>query len=146
MNKVSVYVHSRQIGLTRHRFKQGAFRSILEDLPSNLERAAVVKYLKQTFVVAMCAIMMQGCYHVRLHTAANEPGTNYESKTVHTMFWGLLQEDVVASNCDALKVNGVDEVRVTTNYGYALITVFTLGIWCPSQIEWKPCPREGDGL
>ena len=102
---------------------------------------------RHALAVVACAMLLQGCYHTRINTAAYDPSTTYESKTVHTMFWGLLQEDVVAENCDALKVNGLDEVRVTTNYGYALITVFTLGIWCPTQIEWKcskPCQREGE--
>jgi hypothetical protein len=100
-----------------------------------------------TLSVVTCLVLLQGCYHTRINTAAYDPSTTYESKTVHTMFWGLLQEDIVASNCDALKVKGLDEVRVTTNYGYALLTVITLGIWCPTQIEWKcskPCPREGE--
>lgn len=103
--------------------------------------------VKRTLVLVACLSMCQGCYHARINTAAYDPSTAYESTTVHTMFWGLMQEDIVAANCDALKVKGLDEVRVTTNYGYALITVFTLGIWCPTQIEWKcskPCQREGE--
>jgi len=104
---------------------------------------------KKTLLAVSCLVMMQGCYHARIQTANFDPSTTYESKTVHTMFWGLVQEDIVAANCDALQVKGLDEVRVTTNYGYALITVLTLGIWCPTQIEWKcakPCQLEGDPL
>jgi hypothetical protein len=37
-------------------------------------------------------------------------------------------------------------VRVKTNLGFALVTVATLGIWCPVQVEWKcgkPCQVVG---
>jgi hypothetical protein len=103
--------------------------------------------VKQTLLGMLIVVACSGCYHARINTAHYDPSTNYQSKTVHTMFWGLVQEDVIASNCDSLDVKGLDEVRVTTNYGYSLITVLTLGIWCPTQIEWKcskPCPREGE--
>jgi len=101
----------------------------------------------RALLLGICFTFFQGCYHVRVNTAAYDPSTTYQSETVHTLFWGLVQEDVIASNCDSLKVKGLDEVRVTTNFGYSLITVLTLGIWCPTQIEWKcskPCQREGE--
>ena len=87
-----------------------------------------------------------GCYHSRILTSHNDPSTSYNKKTVNSFFWGLVQHDVIATDCDALKLKSIDEVRVSTNLGYALITVITLGIWCPMEIEWKcpkPCPREG---
>lgn len=98
-------------------------------------------------LLILCLTLSQGCYHVRVNTATYDPSTTYRSETVHTMFWGLVQEDVIASNCDSINVKGLDEVRVTNNFGYSLITVLTLGIWCPTQIEWKcskPCQREGE--
>ena len=47
---------------------------------------------------------------------------------------------------DSLEVNGVAEVTMTTNLGYALITVLTLGIWSPIKVQWKcskPCQPTG---
>ncbi|HLP28184.1 MAG TPA: hypothetical protein VK147_06040 [Candidatus Didemnitutus sp.] len=104
-------------------------------------------FLTKTILLGTSLVLLHGCYHVRVNTAAYDPSTTYQSETVHTLFWGLVQEDVIASNCDSLKIKGLDEVRVTTNFGYSLITVLTLGIWCPTQIEWKcskPCQREGE--
>lgn len=104
-------------------------------------------FLTKTILLGTSLVILHGCYHVRVNTAAYDPSTTYQSETVHTLFWGLVQEDVIASNCDSLKIKGLDEVRVTTNFGYSLITVLTLGIWCPTQIEWKcskPCQREGE--
>ena len=91
--------------------------------------------------------LVQSCYHYRVSTSNFDPSTGYNKKTVHSLFWGLAQENVTATDCDSLKINSVDEVRITTNFGYALITVVTLGIWCPMEVEWKcakPCPREGE--
>lgn len=98
------------------------------------------------------ALALQSCYHYRVSSANFDPGTEYQRKTVHSYLWGAVQSrdngiDVVTANCDAVKINKLDEVRVTTNLGYALITVVSLGIWCPMQIEWKcakPCSTIGE--
>jgi hypothetical protein len=111
-------------------------------------------YSKKHVLVAVLVVTMtlvQGCYHYRVSSAKFDPSTNYQKKRVDALFWGVGQKrnnaiDVVTTNCDNLNINKIDEVKVTTNYGYALITVLTLGIWCPMQIEWKcakPCDREG---
>jgi hypothetical protein len=96
-------------------------------------------------------LLTQSCYHYRVSSANFDPSTNYSKKTVHSFLWGAIQKrtngiDVVTDNCDSLQINKVDEVRVTTNFGYSLINVVTLGIWCPMQIQWKcakPCGRIG---
>ena len=93
-----------------------------------------------------------GCYRYRISTTKFDPSTTYVKKTAHSFFWGLVQKrergvDVVAANCDSLGLNSLDEVRVTTNFGFALLTVATLGIWSPMTMEWKcpkPCAREGE--
>ncbi|GAB3773888.1 hypothetical protein GCM10028818_15870 [Spirosoma horti] len=90
---------------------------------------------------------MQGCYHYRITTSKFDPSTGYQKKTAHSFFWGLVQKNVVATDCDALNLKSLDEVRITSNFGYSVITVATLGIWSPVQLEWKcpkPCPREGE--
>jgi len=102
--------------------------------------------------VFILILALQSCYHYRVSSANFDPGTEYQRKTVHCYAWGAVQKrdngiDVVTANCDAVKINKLDEVRVTTNLGYALITVATLGIWCPMQIEWKcakPCTTVGE--
>jgi len=107
---------------------------------------------QQLVVLAVVLMLLQSCYHYRISSKNFDPSTHYKHKMVSSFFWGLVQKrengiDVVASNCDSLKLNSLDEVRVTTNFGYALLTVATLGIWCPMDIEWKcpkPCPREGE--
>jgi hypothetical protein len=99
------------------------------------------------------SFLTQGCYHYRIASAVQDPSTSYQKKTVNSYFWGLVQGkkengiDVVTKNCDSININKIDEVVVSTNFGYALITVVTLGIWCPMEIKWKcakPCEREGE--
>lgn len=110
------------------------------------------RLLPQFFFLVFAAGLWQGCYHYRISTAKNDPSTTYVKKTAHSFFWGLVQKrengiDVVAANCDSLQVNSLDEVRVTTNFGYSLITVATLGIWSPITVQWKcakPATREGE--
>ena len=38
------------------------------------------------------------------------------------------------------KSNGLDEVRISTNLGYPFVSVATLGIWVPLDVEWR-CAR-----
>lgn len=101
----------------------------------------------RTIVFTISFTALQGCYYTRVLTSHNDPSTNYNKKMASSFLWGLVQHDVIATDCDSLQLKSIDEVRVTTNFGYALITVVTLGIWCPMQVEWKcpkPCPRVGD--
>lgn len=81
------------------------------------------------------------CYSYRLATHA-QPGTDavqISHKKAYSLFWGLINKPQVITtpNCDAMDVNGVAEVQVRTNLGNALLTVVTLGIYCPVRVEWK---------
>ena len=93
-----------------------------------------------TVFAVLVIISLSGCYHYRVTVPDTDPATEYESKTMHTFFWGLINdpEKQVADDCVS---NSIDEVRVSTNYGYALITVITLGIWTPMDVEWR-CGKE----
>lgn len=94
-------------------------------------------------LLLVCVLLCNSaCYRYRVMAPNFDPATEYKSKTVHSLFWGLIQTNPLRpDNCTP--GNGLDEVRISTNFGYALITVATLGIWCPMKIEWrctKPCP------
>jgi hypothetical protein len=111
----------------------------------------VTRRIMNLIFLATCFCMVQGCYQYRVSTSNFDPSTPYRSKTVNSFFWGLAQPSnngvtVVAYDCDKLKLNSLDEVTVCNNFGYSVITVATLGIWCPMKVKWKcpkPCPREG---
>ena len=98
-----------------------------------------------TVYIVVVMLINQGCYHYHIQAPNFDPATEYKKKTAHSLFWGLAQKNVSAENCAA--THGLDEVKVTTNLGFALITVASLGIWCPLTVEWKcskPCQEEGD--
>src|SRR3954470_1367574 len=75
------------------------------------------------------------CYSYRVATHAQGSTENIATNRMkaYSMFWGLIQKPQVIHTpiCDSLGVNGVAEVKVKANVGCALLTVFTLGIYCP---------------
>jgi hypothetical protein len=101
-----------------------------------------------TALLVGCSLSFSSCYTYRLATHA-QPATDELTTTTihaHSLFWGLLNKPQVLQtpNCDKLGVNGVSEVTVKTNLGYALLTIATLGIYCPVNITWKcakPCQQ-----
>ena len=104
----------------------------------------------QQFALCLIAVTMlcSSCYSYKIATQA-QPGTE-TSKPVRasSFFWGLVKKPTIIRTpvCDSLEVNGVAEVTVKNNLGYALITVVTLGIWSPMKLEWKcskPCKKTG---
>ncbi|MBP6828782.1 MAG: hypothetical protein KA165_19595 [Saprospiraceae bacterium] len=97
-------------------------------------------------LLLLTLLCSQACYHYRIMAPNFDPATEYQSKTIHNLCWGLVQpQDIRPMNCE--KSNALDEVRYSTNLGYAFLTVVTLGIWCPVKVEWKcskPCTRTGN--
>lgn len=103
--------------------------------------------------LAAALILNTGCYTYRVATRA-QPATDdlaTTKKYAYSLFWGILNNPQVIKtpNCDQLGVNGVAEMTVRTNFGYALLTVATLGIYCPVTVSWKcakPCNPNGTTL
>ncbi|CAN5618582.1 hypothetical protein BH10BAC3_BH10BAC3_39400 [soil metagenome] len=98
------------------------------------------------FLISML-VMFTSCYNFKIATRA-QAGTEVSKKTVHSFLWGLAQKPAAITTpiCDSLDVNGMSEVTMKTNLGYSLITVLTLGIWCPMKVEYKcskPCKKTG---
>jgi hypothetical protein len=89
--------------------------------------------------------LFSSCYSYRIMTHA-QPGTEVQTVKAASLFWGLAQspKQLLTPNCDSLGLNGMAEVRMRTNPGYILLTVITLGIYCPMKVEWKcskPCQQ-----
>ena len=103
--------------------------------------------LRVPLALLTCLLFLSSCYTYRVATHA-QPGTEFNSRTAHSFFWGLVQnpKEIATPICDSLNANGVAVVQVKSNFGYSLITVLTLGIWSPMKIEWKcskPCQVTG---
>lgn len=88
---------------------------------------------------ALCA----ACYHYRVRPPRPDPATEYRSRTTVALIWGAVQPDVRAADCTVS--NAIDEVRVTTNVAYTLVTVVTLGLVAPLQVEWR-CAKQQTGI
>ena len=91
------------------------------------------------FIMLLAALLVsQGCYHYRVIPPQPNPATEYQQKTAHALFWGLLERNTTAFDCES---NALDEVEVTTNVGYLLIAAVTAGIWVPMRVRWR-CSKE----
>lgn len=101
----------------------------------------------------MCLLLVfmvsQGCYRYTMaptvppeHKEHLPPATDAETRTLHAFFWGLVEQNLDVNNCEG---NGLAEVTTKTNLGFALVSVLTLGIWVPMQVEWRCAKDEGGG-
>jgi hypothetical protein len=85
--------------------------------------------------MCICLLTATGCYHARVYAPQPDPSTEYKKLTVHNIAWGLYKtKDAHATDCLA---NAIDEVRVSSNFGYSLLTTVTLGFWSPIKVEWR---------
>jgi hypothetical protein len=91
-------------------------------------------------VVAWVVLCLAGCYHYRLTPVGPDhepipPATEPESVTVWSFGWGLVSQPLIRpANCQG---NGTAEVTTTTNFGFALLTVVSLGVVAPLEVEWR---------
>ncbi len=93
-------------------------------------------------LLAVAFSLFQSCYHYRIVAPRTDESTEYQRKTAHSFFWGLLQRGEIQTDQEG-NAGGIREIHVVNNLGYSVITVFSFGIWCPIQLEWKhakPCP------
>jgi hypothetical protein len=87
--------------------------------------------LPASLVAVLC---LCGCYHYRVTAKDTAKATESRSEVLWSAFWGLSQQDIdTRSSCEG---NPVAEVRASTNLGFVLLTVVTLGILSPMQVEW----------
>ena len=102
-------------------------------------------------VLFACLLFLNSCYSYKLSTKAHGATDELRTTTIHTysLFWGLMNkpQEMHTPNCDAIGSLGVSEVTIKTNFGNALMTVATLGIYCPVKVIYKcskPCPQSGE--
>lgn len=88
------------------------------------------------------SLLTPGCYHYRLAGQNVAPATEAKSVTLWSTIWGLSQQNI---NTDPKCAgNPIAEVTASTNVGYALLTVVSLGFAAPIQVEWK-CAKDQGG-
>ncbi len=84
----------------------------------------------------VCLALAPACYHYRAQVpdVAGAPSTEYAGEVVWSLVWGLVQQNPQIDNCHG---QALAEVRVTTNFGFTLLTVATLGLVAPAKVEWR---------
>ena len=98
-------------------------------------------------VLALLLASVSGCYHYQVAAAGPagaNPSTFPQSTTLHAVFWGLGQDQTLEHVC--AQDEALARVRTTSNFGYTLLTVVTLGMWAPVQVEYacaNPTPATG---
>lgn len=89
----------------------------------------------------LCLALSAGCYHYRVTAPEPTPATEPQRKTVHSLAWGLVSQPQSVNALACEPSNALDEVRVTSNFGYTVLTALTLGFWSPLQVEWR-CAKQ----
>jgi len=92
--------------------------------------------------IVFAAQILPGCTTTRIvskydcDTVSNNP---LNTKTTWSFAWGLVEPKPITPNCDP-RFNHLNQVQSKTNFGYALITVVSLGIVMPQKVTWCCAP------
>jgi hypothetical protein len=79
-------------------------------------------------------LLLPGCYHYRVTAPDTARATEPRSEVLWSLFWGLSQQNIdTRASCQG---NPVAEVHTSTNLGFSLLTLATLGIVAPLTVEW----------
>ncbi|HQQ96449.1 MAG TPA: hypothetical protein PLX35_04265 [Cyclobacteriaceae bacterium] len=92
--------------------------------------------------ILMVTQLATSCATVRIRTDAAQ-GDALVCKTcegkLHRWFWGFVyNEEYLVNNCDS---KALQAVQVKTTLSQGLVTVVTLGIYCPVKVKWT-CAKE----
>lgn len=93
-----------------------------------IRRAAVLS------VLLLGASASSACYTVRAQAPGVVPNPETEGKVVWSFAWGLVQATPQITNCNEAPLS---TVTTKNNFGFALLTVVTLGLVSPMRIEWN---------
>ncbi len=81
------------------------------------------------------ALLLYGCYHARVSFPDTAPpGMEPRSETLWSFAWGLSQQNLEPRDCPSASLS---EVTVTTNFGFVILTVVTLGIVSAVHVEYR---------
>ena len=94
-------------------------------------------------VVLIAGLAAQGCATHQVRTPDSDRLTEtYQTASPQAYFWGLiLSPQVVTADC----AGGLNDVVVKRTFLHDLASVLTLGIWMPSEVEFRCRAPRGDG-
>jgi hypothetical protein len=86
-------------------------------------------------------LAVQACAEYRISVPDSDPiqlegqESEYVDRTMNAYLWGnILDPQVVAAECQG---EGINDVIVDRTWHQDLISVFTLGIWMPSEVRYR---------
>jgi hypothetical protein len=103
------------------------------------------------------SLLNGGCYQYHLLPPEPDPVATACRRTVHALAWGLITHDTRSNHCEVAaevpdtvaticeQSDAIDQVRVSSNFGYALLTVVTLGFWSPVELRWQ-CAKVNEDI
>lgn len=102
-----------------------------------------VKLISCSFYLflVLYGVPLQSCSKYTITTSQKNPADVYYKKRVAaSYFWGIVNkpQSVVDTACGSA---GLSDVKFTTNFGYSLLNVVTLGMVNVVRVEWK-CQKE----
>jgi hypothetical protein len=94
------------------------------------------------------SLLAVGCYRYHLLVPEPDPVVTACHRTVHALAWGLITHDTRTTHCETGTVpdsvrtvceqsNAIGQLRVSSNFGYSLLTIVTLGFWSPVDLQWQ---------
>ena len=96
-------------------------------------------------VLALIAVLSgSGCYHARIEFPQTAPpGLEPRTETLWSFAWGLSQQNLIPPECPS---STLSEVTSTTNFGFVLLTVVTLGTVSAVQLEYRCAKLPSTGI
>ena len=101
-----------------------------------------------TLIVAGTVSMLSGCMHFAVEgDCPKTPDSKYGQETVHGSFYGFNWDDTTRIVRKADNKLGLTKVEYRTNFFYALVSVVTLGVYAPVDLDYWVCaPKTIDRL
>ena len=98
--------------------------------------------MRHRLVVGCLSLLLgvqTGCYHYRVSGEDVPVGSEAKQATLWSSLWGTRQQNIhTGQTCLS---NPTAEVTMSSNFGYALLTVFSFGLVAPIDVEWK-CAKD----
>ena len=98
--------------------------------------------MRHRLVVGCLSLLLgvqTGCYHYRVSGEDVPAGSEAKQATLWSSLWGTRQQNInTGQTCLS---NPTAEVTMSSNFGYAVLTVLSLGLVAPIDVEWK-CAKD----
>ena len=92
--------------------------------------------------VILLLLMLHGCAYHRLVVRNPDPADQYYHPVRSTALgWGAIEQQKVADKCETSLLS---EVRVRTSLADSLVTVLTLGLVQPAQVQYRCAKRPAE--